>query len=33
MLELEKKFETRMDELQVDMKREVARNSDERQLR
>ena len=33
MLELEKKMESRFDEVQVDMRREVARVSDERQLR
>ncbi len=33
MLELEKKMESRFDEIQIDMRREVARASDERQLR
>jgi len=33
MLELEKKMEARFDEVGVDMRREVARVSDERQLR
>lgn len=33
MLELERKFETRFDEVQVDLKRDVARMTDERQLR
>ena len=33
MLELEKKFETRLDELQLDVRRDIAKMTDERQLR